>query len=223
MTRFLNLLSFLLLLIGAIVITFFIGFLILSRLTWGFSSWQPIWPLPLTILLIIALGATIHVLLKVIKILHKSTTLFSTRKISQKIYHGLMITISIFMICFIGYIGWSLSHEQPPNFFPFDDPEATYAITKRNDKYSLVYDSKGDKNSVYICDQMSGTTNCRTEVNRNIEVMIGTSSRELESLIGKPVVVTGDFVYSNQQCIAEKCIEIGNWAVLDIYSIETIE
>lgn len=80
MTRFLNFLSFLLLLISAIVITFFIGFLILSRLTWGFSSWQPIWPLPLTILLFVTLGATIHVLLKVVKILHKSTTLFSTKK-----------------------------------------------------------------------------------------------------------------------------------------------
>ncbi len=214
-----NLLSSGLLLLALVSSVLIICFLVLSRATWGFSSWQPVWPFPLIALLVLALGAVIHVLLQVIKILDTNSTLFSKGKIQQKLYYGLVMVIAVATVAFMSYFAWSLMTDQPPDFFPFDDPEATYTVTKRNDRYMLLYDSKGDRNTTYVCDQMSGTTSCRTEVNRNIEVMIGNSDTELEPLVGKSVKITGDFVSSNKQCIAGKCQDIGNWAVLDIHSI----
>lgn len=222
-TKVLNFLLFFLFLFGLISLTLDVGFLILFRATWGISSWQPVWPIPLIIALIFIIGAVIHAFLQTVKILNKNISLFSLGGMKHKFFHSLVLAISVVAILFTCYVGWSLTHEQPPDFFPFDDQEATYTITKRNGTYSLIYDSKGDKNSVYVCDQTSGSTNCRTEVNRHIEVMIGNSPIELESLVDESVRITGDFGYSNKQCIAEKCIETGNWAVLNIHTIEEIK
>jgi hypothetical protein len=56
-------------------------------------------------------------------------------------------------------------------------------------------------------------------------ITIGKSHVDLEPYIGKYVRLKGgDFVYSTEQCIQDKCIDIGGpMAMLDVYGVEMVE
>lgn len=117
----------------------------------------------------------------------------------------ILVSITSFIaLSFLGKMIWFPNHEKPPQFFSFDDPDATYTVTRHGDHYMLKYKSTGDI------------------VDNEIETMIGRSKVELEPLLGKPVAIDGDFVYSDEQCVANKCHHIGSWAVLNIDKIEKI-
>ncbi len=143
--------------------------------------------------------------------------------IRMKTLFGIAGVITIVAIGLLGNIVWSLTHEKPPQFFPFNDPEATYTVVQRGENYLLKYESTGDMNAHQVCSREGGKTECRIEVDRDIETMIGKSDIPLEPLLGKSVQVDGNFAYSDEQCVAGKCHTIGNWAVLDVHSIEKIE
>ncbi len=110
--------------------------------------------------------------------------------------------------------------EQPPVFFPFDDPQAAYIVTKNDNLYFMNYVSISDKNKSTICEDINGKQQCKEEINRGMMVMIGKSDIDLKPYIGKKVKIDGDFVYAKEQCIAQKCVDIGSYAVLDIQSIK---
>lgn len=88
-------------------------------------------------------------------------------------------------------------------FFLFDDKLATYTVTRENGLYQLKYETTSDRNKDF----------------GNIQIIIGKSKIDLQSLIGKKVIIDGEFVYAKKQCIIDKCIDIGTYATLDIKSI----
>lgn len=189
------------------------------KISFGFLSLQPYWLLPLLLILVCGIVLLIYALILLTKqlVTKKSKQTKSTKALL--IFTGIT---SFIALAFFVNIAWSLFNEKPPQFFPFNDPEATYTITKHGDNFMLKYESDGDMNSHQICDQKNGKTECRIEIHREVEVMIGTSKDKLETLVGKRVNVEGDFVYSDEQCIADQCHHIGGWAVLNIEKIEEI-
>lgn len=205
--------------LGLISILLIFIFFFMIKISFGFLSLQPYWLLPLLFMLVCGIVLFIYALVLLTKQL-------VTKKSKQtKSTKALLISTGItsfIALAFFLNISWSLFNEKPPQFFPFNDPEATYTITKHGDNFMLKYESDGDMNSHQICDRINGKTECRIEIDREIEVMIGTSKDKLEPLVGKQVHVEGDFVYSDQQCIADQCHHIGGWAVLNIEKIEEI-
>lgn len=205
--------------LGLISVLLIFIFFFMVKISFGFLSLQPYWLLPLLLMLVFGIVLLIYALIILTKQL-------GTKKTDQtkntKVLLIFTSIISFIALAFFINIAWSLFNEKPPQFFPFNDPDATYTITKHGNNFMLKYESTGDLNSHQVCDLENGKTKCRTEINRNIEVMIGKSEDELEPLLGKQVTVNGDFVYSDQQCIAEQCHHIGGWAVLNIERIEEI-
>jgi len=109
----------------------------------------------------------------------------------------------------------------PPNFFPFNDNQATYTIIIRDGLYKLSYKSTSERNKFITCDSNDGKKRCQTEINNDVETMIGNCNQDLSIFIGKPVIVTGKFAYNSNQCVQNKCKYLGsNWAVVDINSIQ---
>lgn len=208
-------------LVGLISNVLIFIFFFMIKLNFGLLSIQPIWLIPLLFILLCGIGLVLYGLVLITKrIISKNYLIGIKRK--QKYFLLLISIISFIAIGFIGNIILSLFYEKPPQFIPFDDPDATYTITKRGENYMLKYESTGDMNSHQVCDRINGKTQCRVEVDREIEAMIGNSEIPLDELVGKPLKVTGEFVYSDQQCIAGECHYIGGWAVLNIESIEEI-
>lgn len=188
------------------------------KISFGLLCLQPLWLYPVLGLSLGGTGLTTCGLMKLTKLLGNTIALTIQVK-------TLLIVVSIVSLIALGLlstVAWSLTHEQPPQFFPFDDPEATYTITKHGDNYMLKYSSTGDMNAHQVCDRKEGKTECRTEIDRDIETMIGNSDVPLEPLLGQPVRVNGEFTYSNKQCVADECHDIGGWAVLNIESIEAV-
>ena len=214
-----KLLTWIFFLAGLISNVLIFAYFFIIKASFGLMNLQPIWMYPVLILLMSTIALIINGLMMITK------QLGSKKSSVKKKTKYLLIFVGIINFLLFGLfvnIIWSLTHEKPPQFFPFNDPEATYTITKHGDNFMLKYESTGDMNSHQVCDRKNGKTNCHTEINRNIEVMIGKSEDELEPLLGKQVTVNGDFVYSDQQCIAEQCHHIGGWAVLNIEKIEEI-
>lgn len=200
---------------GILVFAFFF----LTKMSFGFMSLQPFWLYPAMILVLSGMGVIASALMKLTKQFGaKKTTLTK----EMKTHFMAAGVISCILLGFMTYTICALVDEKPPKFFPFDDPQATYRVTKHGDNYMLRYQSTGDMNTRDVCDTHNGKTSCSTEVANDLETMIGNSDIELEPLLGKPVVVDGEFVYDDEQCIAGMCHHIGGWAVLNLTNISVI-
>ncbi|GEM_PF-2605129 len=207
-------------LVGLIANLLLFTFFFMVKVGFGLFSLQPIWLYPVFFLLLIGVGVTAYGLITLAKLLDTGKTFLLTQKTQATIMLWAASIASFIAIGMVTYLAWSLTHEQPPQLFPFNDPDATYTITKHGENYMLKYESTGDMNTRQVCDLISGKTECRTEVDREIEAMIGKSDVPLEPLLGARVKVDGNFVYADQQCIAGQCHHIGGWATLDILSID---
>lgn len=122
-------------------------------------------------------------------------------------------------------LAYSVFTEKPPQFFPFNDKQAVYTIEKNvfgEDLYNIHYVTTSDANKHYVCEQESGKKErCFWEYDRDIQTMITESPVELEQFVNKEVLVTGKFIYSNEQCIMKVCRKLSNhWAGLRIESIQ---
>ncbi len=140
----------------------------------------------------------------------------------------LLVLIMIFNAVFT-FIVMTLAHavftEKPPQFFPFNDKQAVYTIEKNvfgEDLYNIHYVTTSDANKHYVCEQESGEEErCFWENNRDIQTMIAESPVELEQFVNKEVLVTGEFIYSKEQCVKRVCKKLLNhWAGLRIKSIQ---
>lgn len=136
-------------------------------------------------------------------------------------------------LCVIGAIGFSAaslfySERYPPTFFPTDDPEATYTINYDDeyDMWSIEYKSTSDRTKHWACTTVPGEKQkCGWEYNRFMDILIGKSPVELTKFKDKKVKVTGSFVYTKKQCIAEKCVPLygdgaQRFAAFDINTIQ---
>lgn len=162
----------------------------------------------------------IFTFLKSFNAFRKRKSLFSKKKKVQSFFY---IALFIFWIGFVGitsFIALSLFNEKPPIFFPFDDTQAIYTVTKKGGLYFITYDSPSNRNSSYNCSTDINGVSCHTDIQHHVDVMVGKSPLDLETFINKKIKLNGDFAYGNKQCIVNKCIDIGPYAVLDIYTIK---
>jgi len=138
----------------------------------------------------------------------------------------LKITLSIclILICITVWGLSSLTEDRVPQFFPLDDPNATYVVETNNDKYMIHYhtDQQTTKNLYKNCQFISGKQVCTKEYTYDFMVMVGNSPFELDKFLQKKVQIEGKFVYADQQCIASKCVDM-KMAGLDIKSIKEIQ
>lgn len=118
---------------------------------------------------------------------------------------------------------WNLTNEKPPQFFPLDNSESKYFVTRNcppqgwHDKpavlgetYCVIYNGTG----VFLNEE-SGNTDAFT-------VVIARSKIDLRPFENKHVKnIKGEFVRSSKQCIKDKCINInGPYVALNIDELE---
>lgn len=138
--------------------------------------------------------------------------------------------IFLTVIClsiFVGWFIWEIATDEPPQFFPLNNPQGEYRITKKcpggqgwvekpqlsDNGYCLEY--KGP--DVFLNDN-HGNTNY-------FSITIGKSPIDLEAYVDKRVKnIKGKYTSSSKQCIQNKCIEIyGPLVVVDIDKLELAE
>lgn len=127
---------------------------------------------------------------------------------------------------FAGVFIYGIITNKQPQFFPLDDAQAEYTITKNcpdaqgrrepkqnnlGNAYCLEY--KGD-NAMHIDEYYPNS--------KYFTVTIGKSDIDLATFIGKQVKnIQGEFVSSSKQCIKGNCVGIGGpFVVFDIDAIE---
>ncbi|NTU74302.1 hypothetical protein HGB07_09280 [Candidatus Roizmanbacteria bacterium] len=142
---------------------------------------------------------------------------------TQKVFHIIIFTflvLAFIVFVFSGLILWNILHEKPPQFFPFDDKEASYTILKEHGRYLVEYITTSDRNRSYVCSYSpSGKKTCGYEDDKNVTVIIVSSKIDLAPFVNKKVILTGEFVNAVKQCIAGTCSNIGNWVGVKITSI----
>ena len=131
--------------------------------------------------------------------------------------------LSLIFVCITAWAIYSLANEGVPQFFPLDDPNATYTVETYYDKYMIHYhtDQQTEKNSYQTCQFIESKRVCTKEYTYDVMVMVGRSPVELQNLDQKHVQIDGKFVFANQQCIADKCVDM-KMGALDIKSIKEI-
>ncbi len=138
----------------------------------------------------------------------------------------LLILFSI-VLFFIGWFAWLIYTDEPPQFFPLNNPEGEYKISKKcpggqgwgeningsNNLYCVEYRGSG-----VFMDEESGNTHF-------FRVTVGKSKIDLDPYIEKKIkVIEGQFVSSSKQCILDNCSDIGGpYVVLNINNIELAE
>lgn len=118
--------------------------------------------------------------------------------------------LSILGVIFIGtvfYLIYGYDERGPVDFF-LDERNATYSIEK-----SLSFDG-----SPRYWIHYSNHENRRTP---GASIMVGNSDVELDSFVGKSIRIDGDYSghFAKEQCIVSRCVPIGNWMVIDVFSI----
>lgn len=158
---------------------------------------------------------------KSFKALRKGKGLLSKKQLLPSVGYSFILLESLFSIAIAGIIVAALFNDRPPQFFPFDDQEAAYTVEKKDNWFYVVYDSPSNKNSSYSCSVGKDQKElCHTDILHHFEAVVGKSLVDLEPLLDKSVKLDGEFVNGKQQCIVNKCIDIGNYAVLNISSIQ---
>lgn len=85
--------------------------------------------------------------------------------------------------------------------FPLDDPQGTYTITYRYKQYALGYEGSKSalSHTAYILD----------------------SPIDLKPHINKKVIITGNFISSDKQCIMKQCTQLSTkWLGIRIKTIK---
>lgn len=141
-----------------------------------------------------------------------------------KIIFIIPLVIVAAVIIFLAYFFYAISQEKPPQFFKTDDKDATYTIRKDTGKYNwyyLEYSALPGRHFNTVCSWVKGKKICGEEDLHYFKTVIAKSPIDLSTFIDKPVIVKGEFVDTKTQCIANNCIDIGNWVGFDIKEIQS--
>ncbi len=136
----------------------------------------------------------------------------------------------LFVIAIIGFIGWFIYPifiNKPPIFFPLDDSQAEYKITKNcPDGQGWVEKIQTSENGFCVEYKGSGVLSSDQYKNNNFfRITVGKSKIDLEPFVDKKVKnIQGKYAVSSKQCIQDKCIKIdGSYTVLNIEKLEAVE
>ena len=126
------------------------------------------------------------------------------------------------LLLFSGWVVYTAFSDKPPRFFPLNNPEAEYKVTKmcpQGQGWDENIQPKGDG----YCIEYKGSDVFGDGRNTNFfRITVGNSKIDLEPLNGKNIKnIRGKYTDSSKQCIQEKCTYlVGPFIVLDIDSLE---
>ena len=114
----------------------------------------------------------------------------------------------------------SPNYDPPPSLFPVNNQYAEYKITKMCPASAHASEEVQTLDKGF-CIEYKFTKNLSNNVSFS-RVNVGYSEVDLEPFVGRKVKnIKGKFVYRNDQCINDKCINLGTqFIVLDIDKIE---
>ncbi|MEX2028421.1 MAG: hypothetical protein WD988_02880 [Candidatus Curtissbacteria bacterium] len=132
--------------------------------------------------------------------------------------------LALGMFLLLGLFVWSFLTDNHARFFPINNSDGRYTIVKSS---KLLQGSEEEERAnfpglpeplYYVEYRGDGVLKIDKEDGDFFRVTVGNSKVELESFIGKDVIVTkGKFVGSSKQCIVNKCTDIrSSFVVLDI-------
>lgn len=136
----------------------------------------------------------------------------------------ILILAVLGLAVFAGWFIYEIVTDEPPNFFPLNDAQAEYRITKNcPDGQGWVEQTQSQGNA--YCLEYRGNNVLWKEDHSNsnfFSITIGKSNINLETYIGKKVKnVKGTYTSSGKQCIQNTCVDIsGPYVVVNIDSME---
>ncbi len=136
---------------------------------------------------------------------------------------GIIFTVTLFFL--LGVSLWKFFTAVPPQFFPLNNPQGGYIITKQcpvqgwnaspvqnREIYCVTYKGEG-----VVSDGLNSTNNF-------FSVTVGKTSIDLQPFEDKPVmIIQGKFVSATMQCVQNVCKNIdGPLVVLNIDELKLV-
>lgn len=138
----------------------------------------------------------------------------------------ILIGIGAILVLGISYIAYEFATDKPPQFFPLNNPDGDYMVTKgcpNGQGWNRL--SAGGVDNYCIEYQGTGVFGYKNDVEAFYRITVGKSQVGLEQYVGRKVKnISGEFSPTSQQCIQTKCTEIGGpFVALDINTLESAE
>lgn len=147
----------------------------------------------------------------------------------KRVLLTVLLILGTGVILFVFWFVRAIFTDDTPEFFPLNNSKARYTIMKSS-KVVQGNDEKEATNSYefpqpnYYVEYRGDSVWLDDTNNKFFRIIVGNSKVDLEPFIGKDVMITkGKFVGSSKQCIVNKCIDIGPYAVLDIYELKVVK
>lgn len=139
----------------------------------------------------------------------------------------LLLLLGVGIVAFVAWFVWAIITDEPPHFFPLDNVQAEYRVSKKcpnGQGWNEQVQAEGEgycieyKGSDVFSNDVQGNTNF-------FRITVGQSKINLEPFVGKRVKnIKGKYVSSNKQCVNGKCIDIGGpYVVLNIDELDLAE
>jgi len=128
--------------------------------------------------------------------------------------------IALLLLLTILTIAWAIYTDEPPQFFPLDNPKGVYQITKGCPQ-AQGWEENGLTSGKAFCVAYKGPgvlLDAESGNNHFFSITVGKSKVDLTQYLGKEIKgIRGKWSNSSEQCIKGACIEInGPFVVLDI-------
>jgi hypothetical protein len=134
------------------------------------------------------------------------------------------LVISGLIVIFISWFIWEIVTDRPPIFFPLNNPQGEYKITKGCPMEQGWNEQIMNPSNEYCVEYKGPDVFMNSEYgNTNFfRITVGKSNINLKEFEGKKVKnIQGQYVSSDKQCIQNKCVDIGGpLVVLDIDKLE---
>ena len=135
------------------------------------------------------------------------------KKYHPRINPLVFVVIGILCIGLIGIIFWRFTTGQVPQLFPFNKDTAEYLIIKNSPDFPFEVWYKGP-----------GICCVRPNKQGYVQMLVGTTTYQLQNYLNKKVlIVKGQFVVSDKQCIAGSCSKLpGSYAAVNIEDMKLV-
>lgn len=164
-------------------------------------------------------------LLKVVKKFKSKKPVFSRKNLVASLGYLVVTLLATVLSSFLILLVWGVLSDEPPHFFPLNDPEGEYRVTtgcpsgrgwseveKTDTAYCVEYRGK----HVFLNDEKQSDF---------FRITVGDSKVNLKPFVGKNVIIQkGRYTSRSHQCINGTCTYIGGpFVVLDIDQLELAE
>lgn len=142
------------------------------------------------------------------------------------LWQKLLLTVFFALLAFVLWFVYAILTEEPPNFFPLDDAQAEYTISK-NCPHGQGWTDTKPVGTAYCLEYRGNNVLMKADYGNSnfFRITVGKTNIDLQPYLGKKVKnIQGEFTSSNKQCMQNVCTDIGGpFVVVDIQKIEVAE